>query len=423
MLANAWRPRLFGTCLFVIAALSTIARGEAGVLDASWTAPTTNTDGTPLTDLSAYRVYYGTSSSPCPGPTFFQVASPTANPGAEQTVAFRLTGLTSGALYRVSITAVDASGNESACSPTASAVAQAGISVNPTASVSFGNVSVGSFGTQTFTLSNTRGGTVSGTVSASAPFSVTSGTPFTLSGQGATQNVTVRFTPTQPALSSSNVTFSAVGDALSRLVTGTGVALDTTAPTITITSPTSNSTFSTGNATVALGGTASDASGVAQVTWTNNRGGSGTASGTTAWTAPGISLLPGQTVFTVRAHDTAGNTGTDSLTVTLTVTFTFTDDPVAAHSTEIKAAHFTELRTAVNSLRAALGLAPTVWTDPTLVPGNTRVRAIHLTELRNALSQAYQAAGRMLPTFTDSLGPTIIRAIHLNELRAAIRGF
>jgi len=27
----------------------------------SWQAPTTNTDGTPLTDLSGYRIYYGSS--------------------------------------------------------------------------------------------------------------------------------------------------------------------------------------------------------------------------------------------------------------------------------------------------------------------------------------------------------------------------
>jgi hypothetical protein len=153
-------------------------------------------------------------------------------------VIFRLAGLASGTLYRVSVTAVDASGNESVCSPTASAVAQVSIAVNPTGTVSFGNVSVGSFATQTFTLSNTRGGTVSGTVSTSAPFSVTSGSPFTLSGQGATQNVTVRFTPTQPALSNSNVTFSAAGDAISRLVAGTGIALDTPPPMITIIAPT-----------------------------------------------------------------------------------------------------------------------------------------------------------------------------------------
>ena len=40
---------------------------SAGILDASWFAPTTNTDGSPLTDLASYSVYYGTSDSPLLG--------------------------------------------------------------------------------------------------------------------------------------------------------------------------------------------------------------------------------------------------------------------------------------------------------------------------------------------------------------------
>src|SRR2546427_321944 len=70
--------------------------GSAGMVDAPWTAPTTNTDGTPLVDLASYRIYHGTGSAPCPGPTFSQVASSTASPPANQTVSFRLTGLSAG---------------------------------------------------------------------------------------------------------------------------------------------------------------------------------------------------------------------------------------------------------------------------------------------------------------------------------------
>jgi hypothetical protein len=33
-----------------------------GTATLSWNAPTTNTDGTPLTDLAGYKVYYGTKS-------------------------------------------------------------------------------------------------------------------------------------------------------------------------------------------------------------------------------------------------------------------------------------------------------------------------------------------------------------------------
>src|SRR5262250_1099023 len=100
--------------------------GGAGILDASWTAPTANTDGSSLTDLAFYRVYYGTTSTSCPGPTFFQVASPTTNPQINDAVTFRLTGLLTAARYFVAVTAVDSDGFESACSPVASAVARRG---------------------------------------------------------------------------------------------------------------------------------------------------------------------------------------------------------------------------------------------------------------------------------------------------------
>ncbi len=105
---------------------------------------------------------------------------------------------------------------------------------------------------------------------------------------------------------------------------------DSTPPMITITSPTSSPTYSTSTQTITLGGTASDNVGVTQVTWVNNRGGSGTAAGTTAWTAAGIPLQSGTNVVTVTAHDAAGNTGTDTITVTYTPpagAFTVTPSP------------------------------------------------------------------------------------------------
>jgi phenylpyruvate tautomerase PptA (4-oxalocrotonate tautomerase family) len=186
------------------------------VLAASWTAPTANTDGTPLTDLTSYRIYYGTSDPPCPGSSFVQVASPTPTPPVAQTVAFGLTGLVTGVLYHVAVTAVDTNGNESACSTIVTAVART----------------------------------------------------------------------------------------------------DATGPTVAITSPTANPTHSTSRSPFTISGTAADNIGVTQVTWANNRGGSGTASGTTSWSATGIVLLPGTNVLTITVRDAAGNTGTATLTVT-----------------------------------------------------------------------------------------------------------
>jgi hypothetical protein len=95
-------------------------------------------------------------------------------------------------------------------------------------------------------------------------------------------------------------------------------APDTTRPTVTITTPTAAATYSSSRRVLTLGGSAADAGGVAQVTWANDRGGSGTASGTTSWTASGIGLQPGLNTLTVTASDAVGNTGTGTLQVTYT---------------------------------------------------------------------------------------------------------
>src|SRR5437899_13040530 len=93
---------------------------------------------------------------------------------------------------------------------------------------------------------------------------------------------------------------------------------------VTVTSPTSNTTYTTSSLLLTLGGTASDNVGVTRVTWTNSRGGSGTATGTTSWTAGGIVLQPGTNVLTVTAQDAVGNTETATLTVTLVQAFPLT---------------------------------------------------------------------------------------------------
>src|SRR3989304_1221546 len=94
------------------------------------------------------------------------------------------------------------------------------------------------------------------------------------------------------------------------------VTTDTTSPSVTITGPVNASSYSTSNATLTLSGSASDNVGVTQVTWSNSRGSSGTASGTISWNASGITLQGGSNTLTVTARDAAGNTTTDTLVVT-----------------------------------------------------------------------------------------------------------
>jgi hypothetical protein len=94
-------------------------------------------------------------------------------------------------------------------------------------------------------------------------------------------------------------------------------AVDHQKPTIAIMTPTSSPTYTTSTTPLLIGGTASDNVGVTQVTWVNDRGGSGTAAGTTSWSAS-VALQLGTNIVTVTARDAAGNTKTDALTVTLT---------------------------------------------------------------------------------------------------------
>jgi len=85
--------------------LAMVALRVNGVMTLTWVAPTENVDGTPLTDLAGYRVYYGTSSRGYGDPV--AVANPTQSsveipaPSGD---------------YYVAMTALDAEGNESAYS-------------------------------------------------------------------------------------------------------------------------------------------------------------------------------------------------------------------------------------------------------------------------------------------------------------------
>ena len=106
----------------------------------------------------------------------------------------------------------------------------------------------------------------------------------------------------------------AAGNKTTKTVTVT--LTDAVAPVIAIATPTAADTHMTTAATTALGGTASDAFGVSDVRWSNDRGGSGVAVGTTSWSIAGLPLAPGANVITVTASDAAGHTSTDRITVT-----------------------------------------------------------------------------------------------------------
>jgi probable HAF family extracellular repeat protein len=110
--------------------------------------------------------------------------------------------------------------------------------------------------------------------------------------------------------------------------------------------------------------------------------------------------------------------------VTAVFSKVFTDDHLTPHSSVVKVAHVSELRSAIDTLRGRLGLPDFPWTDSSLSPHVTGIRAVHVSELRSALGQAYQAAGRVVPTYTDSIltpRQTPVKATHLQDLRTAVR--
>jgi hypothetical protein len=83
---------------------------------------------------------------------------------------------------------------------------------------------------------------------------------------------------------------------------------DVTAPLVTVTSPTSDNQFTSTTEYTTLGGTAADDSEVTLVRWSNDRGWSGRATGTSTWVA-GVPLKPGWNTISVEAVDRAGNIG------------------------------------------------------------------------------------------------------------------
>jgi hypothetical protein len=88
---------------------------------------------------------------------------------------------------------------------------------------------------------------------------------------------------------------------------------DTTPPSLRITSP-GSTIVSTSAATLSVSGTAADNARVTAVVWTTSTGGSGTASGTTNWSAQ-VPLVTGDNVVIVRAYDAAGNSAWRAITV------------------------------------------------------------------------------------------------------------
>ncbi len=106
--------------------------------------------------------------------------------------------------------------------------------------------------------------------------------------------------------------------------------------------------------------------------------------------------------------------------VDLATAISFLDDPLTAGSTPVKAQHLTELRQAVDAVRAAANLSAATWTDGAL--SGVVIKAIHIQELRTNLDQALNALGVTVGQYTDSaLSGIAVKKVHVDEIRQRVK--
>ncbi|MBI2214704.1 MAG: glycoside hydrolase family 44 protein [Acidobacteria bacterium] len=132
--------------------------------------------------------------------------------------------------------------------------------------------------------------------------------------------------------------------------------------------------------------------------------------------------LTANTTYLYRLRAVAGSAASPFTAIDPATTIIFTDDPLNVGMTA-KAAHVTQLRTAVNAMRTAAGLTPQSFSDPSLSPGLAIKRA-HLTELRTALDEARGAIGISAMAYTDPVITsqiTPMKATHIRDLRDGVK--
>ncbi len=130
---------------------------------------------------------------------------------------------------------------------------------------------------------------------------------------------------------------------------------------------------------------------------------------------------PADTVKDSSSASTTRPKATSDRTVNASFAQDFTDTVLVGKPIELR--HLTQLRAAIDFLRARLGLAPGGWTDPSPAAQVTTIKRVQVAEMRSALMQITTTAGNPAPGFGEAIasGETPIRARHFEEIRAAIR--
>jgi len=125
--------------------------------------------------------------------------------------------------------------------------------------------------------------------------------------------------------------------------------------------------------------------------------------------------------FVVRAYSSSGVFSSPSNEVSSvigSVQLSFTDDPLVPGVHTMKAVHMTELRSRIDALRAARGLAAWPWAS---LSAGTLIRGSDITELRTALNSEYAERRLPAPAYADSsTSGAPIKAAHIIQLRTFV---
>jgi hypothetical protein len=182
-------------------------------------------------------------------------------------------------------------------------------------------------------------------------------------------------------------------------------AAATVPPNIQVSYPAASSSFAVTQANFALRGTAVHPSGIARVTWTNHRGGSGVALGTSPWDSGPITLSTGGNTITMTAIANDGAIGTRVVQVEYATTSNPVRDTTAPAVTITGAATLTtsaEWIVLSGTAKDNTSVAEVVWFSSTGPAGKAEgtttwtTPKIPLTRGYNSIVvRAFDAAGNM----------------------------
>ncbi len=174
---------------------------------------------------------------------------------------------------------------------------------------------------------------------------------------------------------------------------------DNTPPTVSITIPAANP-FVTGSNSVNMSGSASDLVSLFRVTWSNDRGTSGTATllaGT--WSAT-VTLASGLNVITVTAEDSAGNTSTAQRTINYDAT-----PPVIGITSPVANAATASANVNMNGpVTDNVQVSTVTWQNQSMAPPNTGNATVTGTTWTALNVPLVAGANTIQVTATDGVG-------------------